>query len=317
MFRRDKKQEDTESKERPRFCPNCGAENVSRGLRCTICGQVFAAEGNVAQFWDTPVAPADNGQEYAQSYAEAAPAATEYVDAPTEEYVAPPPDYSRIAAPRPERRPDPWSAAAGRLGADPNAPDAFVLPGTKRRRRIPGLGFVAGLLRLVLNLAIVLIVIGVAALLIVRFYLVDQVETNAHDAIESALADASIAPNPVGGIVVLTEDQINRSIRSNRADYEPLKDLRVRIRPDDVKVAFSIYGVDGSVVGTLDVVDGRIEIVDSALESDVDVDRVLDLEPIADGAENAINEYLAENDLRATDIDLADNTVTITTEPAE
>jgi hypothetical protein len=153
--------------------------------------------------------------------------------------------------------------------------------------------------------------------LIVRFYLVDQVETNAHDAIESALADASIAPNPVGGIVVLTEDQINRSIRSNRADYEPLKDLRVRIRPDDVKVAFSIYGVDGSVVGTLDVVDGRIVIVDSALESDVDVDRVLDLEPIADGAENAINEYLAENDLRATDIDLADNTVTITTEPAE
>jgi hypothetical protein len=315
MFRRDKKQEEAESKERPRFCPNCGAENVSRGLRCTICGQVFAGEGSVAEFWDTPAsaAPVDNGQQYTQSYVEPRPA-PEYDAAPTEEYVAPAPDYSRIATPPPERPKDPWSASAGRLGADPNAPDAFVVPGTKRRRRIPGLGFVGGLLRLVLNLAIVLIVLGVAAYLILRYYVADQVETNTRDAIESALADARIAPDPAAGTVVLTEEQINRSLRSNRSDYEPLEDVRVRVRPSDVRVAFTIYGVDGTVVGGLDVVDGQVEIVDPKFDSDVEVDRVVDLESIADGAEDAINDYLAENDLRATDIELADNTITITTE---
>src|SRR5215211_6544570 len=103
MFRRDKKQEESESKERPRFCPNCGAENVSRGLRCTICGQVFAGEGSVAEFWETPeAAPVDTGQQYTQPYAEPRPA-PEYDAALTEEYVAPAPDYSRIATPPPER----------------------------------------------------------------------------------------------------------------------------------------------------------------------------------------------------------------------
>jgi hypothetical protein len=284
----------------PRFCPNCGAANTSLSLRCTICGQPFGSDAKVASYWSTTPAQSTDEQSFIDLYSDDSDRF-----APTEEPPSP-------AAPTTPFTPttDPWSSSAGRLGGGPG--EGFVPPCTppsKRREGGPP-GFVLGCFGLLL----ILIVAVATIALVARPFLAEQVEDSAGEAIESALAEATLVPDLTAGTVVITESQINRTLRSRADDFDPVEDPRVQIRRSGIEATFTIYGIDAKLTGKVGVEEGRIMIQDSKLDDPAG--RIIDVDTIVEDAENAINSLLARNNLRATSAITTDDTLTITTEPA-
>ena len=205
---------------------------------------------------------------------------------------------------------DPWSSLAGRLGGELG--ETFVPPGTSPSKRREGgpPGFVLGCLGLLL----ILIVAAATIALVARPFLAEQVEDSAGEAIESALAEATIVPDVTAGTVVITESQINRTLRTRADDFEPVERPRVQIRRSGIEATFTIYGIDAKLTGKVGVENGRIVIQDPELDDPAG--RLIDVDNIAEDAENAINELLTRNNLRATSAVTTDDTLTITTEPA-
>lgn len=282
----------------PRFCPNCGAANSAQGLRCTICGQQFSSEATVASYWDKPGGRTAEEQSIIDLYTDE----SDRYSVPDEAAEAPTRSFAPVM--------DPWSAAGGRLGGGPG--DAFVPPGMPPSRREGGPpGFVLGCAGLLL----ILVVAVAAALLVARPFLAERVEDSAGDAIERALAQATLAPDVSAGTVIVSEREINRSLAANVDDYDPVEDIRVQIRRTGIETTFSIYGFDGTLTGTVAVDNGRIVIRNPEIEGAAG--RVVDVDNIAGDAEAAINDLLTRNNLRATAATLSDDTLTITTEPLE
>jgi hypothetical protein len=288
--------------ERPRFCPNCGAANTTFGLRCTNCGHLYADKPPIESYWDRPNPPSVPISEYSGEDASPPPDSDE--------------DQSDTAAAAMATRPytpvlDPWSSMGGRLGAEPGASDAFVPPVSSPDARREG-GPPAWFLGLV---GILLIgVVGFAALaLVIRPVVSDRVGSAASDAISISLAHATVVPDVSSGTVVVTEQEISQAIRANRDELQPLKNLRVQIRRTGIEATFSVYGVPGTLTGSVKVQKGKIVIVDPKLTGAVG--RMIEVDRIAHEAEQAINDLLARNNLRATAVTLSDDTMTISTAP--
>ena len=205
---------------------------------------------------------------------------------------------------------DPWSSMGGRLGADPGSASAFVPPvmGPVERPEGGPPGWFLGLVGILL----IAMVAFAALALIVRPVVSDQVGSAAGDAISTSLARATVIPDVSAGTVVVTEQEISRAIRANRDDLQPVENLRVQIRRTGIEATFSVYGVSGSLTGSVQVQNGRIVIVDPHLNGAVG--RMIAVDHIARDAERAINDLLARNNLRATAVTLSDDTMTITTE---
>jgi hypothetical protein len=281
----------------PRFCPNCGAANTSLSLRCTICGQPFSTEANVASYWDTSTGRPADDQSFIDLYSDEADRYSVSDEPPSP--AAPTTPFTPTV--------DPWSSSAGRLG------ESFVPPGAPPPKRKQGgpPGFVLGCLGLLL----ILIVALAAVALVARPFLAEQVEDSAGEAIESALAEATLVPDLTAGTVVITESQINRTLRSRADDFDPVEDLRVQIRRSGIEATFTIYGIDATLTGKVAVENGRIVIQDPKLDDPAG--RLIDVDTIAQDAESAINALLARSNLRATSAITTDDTLTITTEPAQ
>lgn len=299
---------DAESTDRPKFCPSCGAPNTTRGLRCTICGHLYSADMAGAQFWDSPTEPGrtPDDQEFVDRFADQSPAGHEI---PLTEPGFPP-GHKPVMPTQPYEPVDPWSSAGGRLGAAPGSSDAFVPPQLRNPHRGGPPGWVLGLLGLLLIAAV-----AVAALsLVVRPMVSDRVESATSDAIVSALSETTVVPDATSGTIVITESEINQSIRAHRADYKPLEDIRVEVLRRGIKATFSVYGLSGTLSGSLEVRNGKIVIVDPALSGVAD--RMIDVDNVARDASDAINEVLERNNLKPTAVTFTDDSLTITTAPA-
>jgi hypothetical protein len=148
-------------------------------------------------------------------------------------------------------------------------------------------------------------------LLVVRPLVSDRIESVTGDAIATALSQTTIEQPAGAGTMVISEQQINRSIRANRASYQPVEDLRVQIRRSGIQATFSVYGTSATLTGTVKVRNGRIVIVNPVLTGSAG--RVVSVDRIAADAERAINDYLKRNNLKPTAVTLADDTLTITT----
>ena len=285
----------------PRFCPNCGAANTALSSRCTICGQPFGSEANVAAYWD-PVKPRSADE---QSIVDLYSNESDRYSVEDEEQPSP-------AAPTTPFTPavDPWSSSAGRLGAGPG--EGFVPPGTPTSKRREGgpPGFLLGCLGLLL-----IGVVAVATLaLVARPFLAEQVEDSAGEAIDRALAEATVTPDASAGTVVISESKLNRGLRARADDFDPVENVRVQIRRTGIEANFSIYGFDGTLTGQVAVEGGRVVIQDPDLDGHAG--RVIDVDNIAEDAEDAINDLLTRSNLRPTAVATTDDTLTITTEPA-
>ena len=289
--------------ERPRYCPTCGALNINRGLRCTTCGQVFDSDTPVETYWDKPQ-EADrtvDDQPYSAGYQEMTSPLSPENDLPDTEVTVP---YTPVA--------DRWSSSSGRLGADPTSPDAFAPPGVDLAPARGGPpGWLLGLFGILLIGAVAVAVLT----LVVRPLLADRVESATSDAIVEALAQATLAPDVTAGTVVVTEQEINRTLRANQDDYRPVEDARIQIRRGGIEVTFRVYGVSGSLTGTVAVRSGKVVIADPQMNRVAD--QLIDVDAIARRAEEAINDLLKRNNLRPTAVTLTNNTLTITTEPTQ
>ena len=274
---------------------------MAKGARCTVCGQLFAGPLPAEQYWDQPgqfstVALDDS---FSDLYSNGSSAET-VIGRPDDRQATVP--FTPVA--------DPWSSKGGRLGAEPGSKDAFVAPlsGTQRRDGGPP-AWVLGLVGVVIIAAV-----AVAALILVAKPLVnDRIEAATSDAISTALEQATVVPDAVEGTVVVTEQEVNRTLRTNRDAYQPVEDARVQIRRNGITVAFTVYGVSGKMTGSVKVRNGRIAITNPKLDGVAD--QVIDVERVARNAELAIHAYLLRNNLRPTAVDLATDSLTITTEP--
>jgi hypothetical protein len=308
MRRNKRDKSESEATDRPKFCPNCGAPNPGRGLRCTICGHLYSADMAPAQFWDSSAEPkrtADE-QDFIDRYADDQPA-ERIAPVPEPEF---PPGRMAAMPTQPYKPVDPWSSAGGKLGAAPGSPEAFVPPHPSDQHRGGPPGWVLGLVGLLLIAAV-----AVAALiLVVRPMVSDRVESATNDAIVSALAETTVVPDATSGTILITEAEINQSIRANQSDYKPLEDVAVQILRRGIKVSFSVYGVSGTLNGSVDVRNGKLVIINPSLSGAAD--RLIDVDNIARDAADAINELLARNNLKPTAVSLSDDRLTITTAPA-
>jgi len=287
---------------RPRFCPQCGSATSAMGLRCTVCGLMFEDIVPIASYWDRPSLP---GRVVSEQFNES----DHYETAA----VAEDDDESAVLATIPcTPVVDPWSSSGGRLGAEPGSAQAFVPPsGTSAHRG--QVGPPAWLL----GVTGILLVLGVAAaalVFVVRPLASDRIESVAGDAIVAALSQTSVAPELGAGTVVVSEQQINRSIRTHRSDYQPVDGLRIQIRRSGIRATFSVYGMPATMTGTVRVRSGKIVIVNPTLTGTAG--RIISVDRIATDAERAINDFLKRNNLRPTAVTLADDTLTITTVPA-
>jgi hypothetical protein len=285
----------------------CGAANTGFGLRCTICGYVYEAADTVAQYWDSVVEPNRTSHSATLDREE------DDIDESDEQPVLTDDDRVEITATTPYRPVvDPWSSIGGRLGAEPGSPQAFTTPtdaanATRRDGGPPG-----WLLGLAGSLLIGLVAVA-ALVLVAQPLLADRVESATSDAIGMALSDVTVVPDAAAGTVVVDEAEINRTIRANREDYAPLEDLRIQIRRRGIVATFSVYGLSGTLTGSVEVVDDRIVIADPSVNGIAD--RMINVDSIAESGAEAINDLLARNHLKPTAVTLADDTLTITTTP--
>ena len=286
---------------RPRFCPRCGSATTAIGLRCTVCGLMFEDILPIASYWDQPNLP---GRAAAQQVTEADPHESVFT--------AENDDVSDVPATLPYSPVvDPWSSAGGRLGAEPGSAQAFVPPSQSAARHGQG-GPPAWLLGAA-GLLLILSVAAAALLVVVRPLVSDRIESATGDAIAIALSQTTLAPEIGSGTVVISERQINRSIRARRADYQPVEDLRVQIRRNGIQATFSVYGTSATLTGTVTVRSGKIVIVNPSLSGTAG--RIVSVDRVAADAERAINDYLKRNNLKPTAVTLSDDTLTITTVP--
>lgn len=290
----------------PRFCPACGAANTTAGLRCTICGNQFATPDAVASLWG------DNAQ---NQRSESDQDFTDLYSDPDPEPVALPADpVSDTLSTRPFTPVvDPWSSSGGgRLGADPKLEKAFVPPiDTGRKPRAGGPpGWLLGLVGVLLILALA----GVAAFFIGQPLVSDEIADKAGAGIESAVAEVTLPAAIPAGTITVTEQDINRAIRANAESFDPVRDIRVQIRRTGIEAELRVFGVTTSLTGTLEVEDGQVMVVNPQLSGVAD--RLVNIDDITPRVEDAVNDFLERNNVVPTDIVLADDTLTITTVPA-
>ena len=299
MRRNQPDPQDSPSSDRPKFCPYCGSANTGRGLRCTVCGHQFSSAVPVADYWDSGAGRNVDDQSLGDYYTDPEPQR--------------PPVAERTATmpTQPSKPVDPWSSAGGRLGADPGSPDAFVPPHLRNRRRRGPRGWVLGLLVLLLIAGVAI----AALILVVRPRVSDRVEAATGDAISAALADSTVAPSTTDGSIVVTESEVNQALSGRQDDYKPLKEVRVQIHRTGIKVTFKLYGVSGNLTGTLDVRNGKLIIVNPKLSGVTE--QMVDIDQVATEAERSLNRLLSRNNLKATDITFADNTMTIFVAPSQ
>lgn len=293
---------ETVSEEAPRFCPNCGSANPSGGLRCTICGHQFASSSEVASFWSGPgqISDQPGADSPDENYDRWAP------DIPSQ----PDDDALSLYETRPhEPIADPWSSAAGQLAPGTATAESLTAPHRKNRSKTGPPGWLLGCFGLLLIGAVAV----AAAILLARPLIADRIEESSSDAITEAIGGV-VLPNLIPGTVVFREQDINRSLRANAEEYDPLESPRIRIRRSGFVATFTIYGVESTLTGDLKVRNGRIVIVDPKLDGVAD--RLLEVDDIALETEAALNDLLVRNNLRPIAITLADDTITITTEPA-
>jgi hypothetical protein len=205
---------------------------------------------------------------------------------------------------------DPWSSSGGRLGADAESGKKFIPPGSDARQRAGGPpGWLLGLFGLLLILGVA----GATAWFIGQPLIEDEIAEQTGAGIEQAVAEVTIAAPLQPGTVVVNEADINRVIRENSERFEPVRDIRVHVRRNGIEAQLSVFGVSTTLTGTLDVEDGRLVVVDPELSGVAR--RLVDLDDITPQIEQAVNDVFLRNGVEVTGVELADDTITLSTQP--
>src|SRR5262249_19225714 len=142
----------------------------------------------------------------------------------------------------------------------------------------------------------------------------DRVEKQLDRGLSTQVAVISVPTVQVTGQVTLTEDEINKEIAGYAGSFDPVKNPRVRVLPDELRVSFDLYGVTSTYRGGLKVDNGKIVVVDPELSGPAA--QVLDAQSVADILETQLATLMARSRVQATGVRLQDGKMTVTTRKA-
>lgn len=266
-----------------RTCARCGAQNPANATVCTRCGQTLLRPEEVGRLWSSD-----------------GPDPASQVTAPFQQPRAVPesrPYQPRGAEPAPAS--DPFTRA-------PIVNYPPVVSTAARRRRGPH-GCILGGLALVIILAVV----AFFAWTVSKPLISDRVRDELDRGISTQVAAIDSPRIQTAGPLILTEDQINSEVDQYAGSYDPVKDVRVSVLPDEVQVRFDLYGVTSTLRGDLAVENRRIVVVDPDLSGPAG--QMLDARDIADVFETQLAALMDRSNVEPTAVELGDGELTITT----
>ncbi|HKG25338.1 MAG TPA: hypothetical protein VKB09_06795 [Thermomicrobiales bacterium] len=211
---------------------------------------------------------------------------------------------------------DPWSARSGTLGQSrgggatvsyPPPPVAAVPPA--RKSRGPG-GCVLGLLAFLIIVAVG----GLFAWGVAKPMVSDRVRDELDHGLATQVAGIEAPSLGTAGTVTLTEEEINREIGRYAGSYDPVKNVQVRITPDELRVGFDLYGVTSTYRGGVAVENGRIVVVDPELSGPAA--QFLSAQDVAGILETQFASLMERSNVQPTAVRLRDGEITVTTKRA-
>jgi hypothetical protein len=113
------------------------------------------------------------------------------------------------------------------------------------------------------------------------------------------------------GQLTLTEDEINAEVEQYAGSLDPVKDVRVRLLPDEVRVSFDLYGSTSTLRGGLAVENRQIVVVDPSLSGVAG--RFLDEDDIVNVLEAQLSTLMNLSNVEPTAVELSDGELTVTT----
>lgn len=164
-----------------------------------------------------------------------------------------------------------------------------------------------------------LIILLIAALLGTLVALEEDTGDELKEQIENVAATevARIDTLPVedDGTVTVTEEHLTTELRRYTADYGPLDDPEVEIRPDVIRVSFDVFGLGNSYEAGVEVNNGEIQLVN--VEGSRVADTILPAEDVADIVEDTLRDLQQRSNVVFTDVELRDGAMILTTQPAD
>ncbi|MEA2524050.1 MAG: hypothetical protein QOF73_1277 [Thermomicrobiales bacterium] len=209
---------------------------------------------------------------------------------------------------------DPWSSGGGTLARPSSGapvsypPPETVVPATRRS------GGPAGCLLGMLAFVIIAAVAGVFAWAIAKPIVNDRVQAELDHGIATQVAAIDVPSLRTAGRITLTEDEINAEIGRFAGSYDPVKNLRFRILPEELRVSFDLYGVTSTYRGGLKVENGRMVVVDPELSGPAG--QILDAREIADILETQLASLMDRSDVQPAAVRLREGVLTVTTKRA-
>jgi hypothetical protein len=269
-----------------RTCARCGAQNLATAKVCTRCGQPLPQAEDLGRMWSGD--GTDPSTQVTAPFHQPRP------------YTSGPRPYESTSASRPA--PAETFPRAPIVNYPPAAPIV-----TTRARRGPH-GCILGGLAVLLILAVV----GAFAYTISKPLVSDRVRDELDKGIATQVAAIDDSPRLASaGQLTLTEDEINTEVKQYAGSYEPVKNVRVRILPEEVRVSFDLYGSTSTLRGGLAVENQRIVVVDPSLSGVAG--KFLDEDDIVGVFEAQLASLMNLSSVEPTAVDLGDGELTVTT----
>ena len=268
------------------FCPNCGAQNPISAAYCGACGETLPRREDLASLW---------GQTPASSSAKTA--ATTLDRSLQDTQVITPSSSSeqtwtvKPTAPKPAT--ESWEIRAPeRVEHGPTQPSGVLL----------------GALALLLMCGVVAALGWFAGRPIVQ----DQLQTQVTDAVGlqvASLSDLSLKPT---GEIVVTEKDINESLRKHEKAYEPLKNATVQIEDGQISISVDAYGTSTTYTADAKIDKGKLVLVDPKVDGPAG--QVLSADELAEIVEGQFNSLMNRFHRTPTAIRLRDGSISIATQ---
>ena len=141
----------------------------------------------------------------------------------------------------------------------------------------------------------------------------NEVRDGVHDAVATEVA-SQIPPATGGatqpGSYTLTAAALQSGLRQNFDDDGDDQDLIVRVKAAQIEIGVTSQGQDAIYTGTPAVEDGALVMRDMTTENGF-VGYLLPPSTIAGAIEDAVNDYLAANNLRLDSVQIADGEITL------
>lgn len=301
----------------PRFCANCGAQNLTSVPNCAVCGQPLIQRQDLAQLWGATArtGPLDHDGIIESEFDVSSQATTPFTQTRPFD---PLDDLRRADAIKKSAKvADPWSSSESKIGHFQGASTAptTVLPlppePVARSARKGPPGFVMGCVALLLIGALAVAVVWG----LVRSTVADRVQNEISAGITTELRRIDTAQIPASGQIVLTEAEINADLDDASNLYSPVEDVQVNITKAGIEVDFSLYGVSSTYRSGLAVTGGNIVAVEPKLTGPAG--QIIDIEEITSIFEIETHELLRRSGVAPVNVSLRDGSLLINTKTLE